>query len=101
MGFFDRFAAKKPEPSASVSPAGEPAQLSGAPHPGTVAGERREESAVTTSASAAGVKPRLSAARERIATKDLPGAMVIYEELLATSGDRADVLVAISGDLGS
>src|SRR5205814_10480378 len=28
-------------------------------------------------------------------------ALLIYEELLATAGDRADVLVAISGDLGS
>ena len=31
----------------------------------------------------------------------LPGALAIYEEVLAASGDRADVLVAISGDLGS
>lgn len=49
----------------------------------------------------AGVKARLAAARERLEAKDLPGALAIYEELLATAGDRADVLVGISGDLGS
>ncbi|MBL9187941.1 MAG: hypothetical protein JNK23_10715 [Opitutaceae bacterium] len=48
-----------------------------------------------------GVKPRLAAARERLEAKDLPGAMAIYEEILAGgAGDRADVLVALSGDLG-
>lgn len=48
-----------------------------------------------------GVKARLATARERLDAKDLPGAIAIYEEVLATAGDRADVLVAISGDLGS
>ena len=43
---------------------------------------------------------RLIAARERIEAKDLPAALAIYEELLAASGDRADVLVTISADLG-
>ena len=53
-------------------------------------------------AAAGGVKPRLAAARERLDAKDLPGAMAIYEEILSSgAGDRADVLVAISGDLGS
>jgi hypothetical protein len=45
--------------------------------------------------------PRLAAAREKLEGKDLPGAMAIYEEVLQTSGDRADVLVTISGDLGA
>ena len=81
MGFFDRFSAKKPEPSVAPAQASEPPL---APAPGAVL-----------------VKPRLAAAREKIAAKDLPGAMAIYEELLASSGDRADVLVAVSGDLGS
>src|SRR5271155_2914699 len=44
---------------------------------------------------------RLHAAREKLDAKDLPGAMAIYEEVLAVGGDRADVLVTISGDLGS
>lgn len=33
--------------------------------------------------------------------QDLPGALAIYEELLAVAGERADVLVGISGDLGA
>jgi len=31
----------------------------------------------------------------------MPAAMAIYEEVLAAAGERADVLVAISGDLGT
>lgn len=45
--------------------------------------------------------PRLAVAREKLEAKDLAGALAIYEEVLATAGDRADVLVTISGDLGS
>ncbi len=45
--------------------------------------------------------PRLTAARERLEARDLPGAVAIYEEVLAVAGERADVLVTISGDLGS
>jgi hypothetical protein len=48
-----------------------------------------------------GVAPRLAAARERLDAGDLPGALAIYDEVLAIGGDRADVLVTISGDLGS
>ena len=44
---------------------------------------------------------RLRAAREKLDAKDLAAAMAIYEEILATSGDRPDVLATISGDLGS
>jgi len=40
------------------------------------------------------------AARERLEAKDVAGAVAIYEEVLATDGDRPDVLVTISGDLG-
>jgi hypothetical protein len=50
---------------------------------------------------ALGVAPRLEAARERLDAKDLAGAVAIYDEVLAVAGDRADVLVTISGDLGS
>jgi hypothetical protein len=74
MGFFDRSSEKKP-----------------------VAGPA---SSSAESGTASGVIPRLVAARECIEAKDLPGAIAIYEELLATSGDRADVLVTISADLG-
>lgn len=80
MGFFDRFSAKKP----ATAPASEtPAESPSAHAIGT------------------GVRPRLEAARERLEAKDLPGALAIYEEVLAVGGDRADVLVAISGDLGT
>jgi hypothetical protein len=83
MGFFDRFTGKKNVPAPTSVPASaEPAeQPAGAP--------------------GLAVKPRLAAARERLQAQDLAGAMAIYEEVLATAGDRADVLVAVSGDLGS
>lgn len=44
---------------------------------------------------------RLREAREKLDKKDLEAAIIIYEEVLHTSGDRADVLVTISADLGS
>src|SRR5690606_13565873 len=97
MGFFDRFSAKKPEPSAPLAP------VNGHSHHSQIP-DRVVESSPTPVAQgtiAGGVKAHLAAAREKIEAKDLPGAMAIYEELLAVSGDRADVLVAISGDLGS
>lgn len=47
------------------------------------------------------VQARLRAARERLDGKDTAGAVAIYEEVLAQAGERADVLVTISGDLGS
>jgi hypothetical protein len=84
MGIFDRFAARKPEP----------------PPPATT--PVPEAVAPPAAAPLAGVKARLAAAREKLAARDLAGAMPIYEEVLASgAGDRADVLVAISGDLGS
>ena len=46
-------------------------------------------------------RQRLNAAREKLDAKDLAGAVAIYEELLVTAGDRPDVLLTISGDLGS
>jgi hypothetical protein len=76
MGFFDRSDEKKPAP------------------PPTSAGD-------PVAPSAGGVMPQLAAAREKLEAKDLPGALAIYEQVLADAGDRADVLVAISGDLGS
>jgi hypothetical protein len=73
MGFFDRSPGKKPTSSAPTEP---------------------------TAAGAAAVMPQLIAAREKLEAKDLPGALALYEETLALAGDRADVLVTISGDLG-
>jgi hypothetical protein len=92
MGFFDRFASRKPAPAPAAPTNGTTSAAPAAP----------AQTAATTAASGpVGVKARLAAARERLDVKDLPGAMAIYEELLATAGDRADVLVGISGDLGS
>jgi hypothetical protein len=81
MGFFDRLGAKKNDPPAPANPAtaGDPEKL----------------------AAAGGVLPRLAAARERLDSRDLPGALAIYEEVLASAGARADVLVSLSGELGS
>jgi hypothetical protein len=81
MGFFDRIAGKQPAPAAGDAGSAPPA---GHAEP-----------------SVSGVAPRLIAARERLDAKDLAGATAIYEEVLAVAGDRADVLVTISGDLGS
>jgi len=97
MGLFDRFTNRKAEKEAMPAekpampfspPARDPAPPAPPPRPAAPLGE-------------AGVLGRLQAARERLESKDLPGATAIYEEVLATAGDRADVLVTISGDLGS
>jgi len=76
MGFFDRLTSKKTTPAASDTPVASPQPFADA-------------------------VPRLAAARAKLEAKDLPGALAIYEELLAVAGERADVLVAISGDLGA
>ena len=82
MGFFDRLAGKKATPTASNAPvASTPANPAPAP--------------------VADVGQRLAAARQKLEAQDLPGAMALYEELLAVAGERADVLVAVSGDLGA
>ncbi len=79
MGFFDRLAGKPASPA-----------------PGN---ENEAPSALDPSLS--GVAPRLITAREKLDQKDLAGAMAIYEDVIATAGDRADVLVTVSGDLGA
>ena len=76
MGFFDRKPADQPEASPVASTGSQ------------------------TSA-AGGVLPQLAAAREKLKAKDVPAAVIIYENVLAGAGDRADVLVSISGDLGT
>lgn len=72
MGYFDRFKARPPQPSA------------GAAGP----------------AASGNVLPQLAAARARLDGGDLPGALAIYEAVLAEAVERTDVLVTISGDLG-
>jgi hypothetical protein len=87
MGFFDRLAGKKPDG---------PAEASAAP-----TSPEETPAAAGKPMVAGGVMPRLATAREKLDAKDLPGAIAIYEEVLAAAGDRADVLVTISGDLGA
>lgn len=84
MGFFDRFA-PGPKPNAG-SPASSPAPVpaAGADKP----------------AAGGGVVPRMSEARAKLDAHDLPGAVAIYQEVLATAGARPDVLVSLSGELG-
>lgn len=78
MGFFDRLTPKKDSTPKAPESAGAPA-----PSP------------------AGSVQANLALAREKLEAKDLQAALAIYEELLVTSGDRPDVLVTLSGDLGS
>jgi hypothetical protein len=95
MGFFDRFTSKKDTPA--QSPSAQPDASSADPTTPLSPGVNP----ASAPAAASGVKPLLAAAREKLEAKDLAGAMAIYEELLRTAGDRPDVLVALSGDLGS
>lgn len=84
MGLFDRFSAKKPDLPAEGLIKSKP-----------VVGQAE------ATATAGGVLPQLAAARARLEAKDLPGALAIYEEVLAAAGDRPDVLASLSGDLGT
>lgn len=77
MGFFDKFTGKKTPPPASTPAGDDPSATLNGP-----------------------LRPKLVAARQRLDAKDLPAALAIYDEVLVAAGDRADVLVAISGDLG-
>jgi len=93
MGLFDRLIGKK-EKDASVA----------APEAPSSANESLNEATPAPAAvnvGGAATLPRLAAARDCLVAKDLAGAVAIYESLLAESGDRADVLVRISGDLGA
>lgn len=89
MGFFDRFRSPKAESS--------PVNAASAPKPAEAPGPAMVNPTTANSSVAA----TLLAARERLDARDLPGALALYEPLLASAGDRADVLVTISGDLGS
>jgi hypothetical protein len=111
MGFLDRFAKKdsgpqSPQPAPAPSPASvDPTTplspgLSSPPMPPGQPSSA-EPAAASTPLSPISVKPLLAAAREKLEAADLAGAMGIYEEILRTAGDRPDVLVTLSGDLGS
>jgi hypothetical protein len=80
MGLFDRLAPKKPDQPPAAPPA---------------------ESSPEKTAAAGGVLPRLAEARAMLKARDLPGALAIYEAVLAEAADRSDVMVTISADLGT
>ncbi len=103
MGFFDRLLGKSnPRPSEPSSANGSPPadsapEPSPAPPPGTP-----PETASSPAVDPGPVAPRLQEAFEQLELRNLEGAQKIYEEILASpAGDRPDVLVRISGDLGS
>ncbi len=108
MGFFDRLAAKKsdpekPTPAPASEPAAVPTTPSAAAAPIPAPASTSLPSAVVApqnSATATNVLAKLREAREKLDTQDIDGAVAIYEELLRVAGDRADVLVTLSGDLG-
>jgi len=50
---------------------------------------------------AGGALPRLAEAKAKLEAREVPAAVAIYTEVLASAGARPDVLVAISGELGS
>ncbi len=93
MGFFDRLLGKSAKPSRPAVNGSAPAPAQAAPEPA---------SAPAPAADPGPVAPKLAAALEQLEVRNLDGAKAIYEEILASpAGDRPDVLVRISGDLGS
>lgn len=81
MGLFDRFS-PGPKPQPEPAPATPPAPAADKP------------------AIAGGVIPRMAEARAKLEAHDLPAAVAIYQDVLATAGARPDVLVTLSGELG-
>lgn len=96
MGFFDRLV---PKPSAKAPAPPPPASaddtLRDAPVP------EADAPGDASAAPAGNLVPQLAAARELLDHRDIDGARAIYEQVLTLAGDRPDVLVTISGDLGS
>lgn len=92
MGLFDRLVGRKQPPAPATGPTPSPSPDESAP---------AATPAPAAPAYAGNVMARLVEAREKLEAKDRDGAVAIYEEVLAAAGDRADVLVTISGDLGT
>jgi hypothetical protein len=103
MGLLDRFV-PKPAVRPTPPPASPKPQENAVPEPAPVPAAQDTAlpatPALVSSNAPGGVLGRLKEAREAFAIKDRDGAVAIYEEVLAVAGDRADVLVTISGDLG-
>lgn len=103
MGFLDRIFSKKtpPPPASSESPSPSPTRVPVSNPPQPVSAAEPIAAVARSSASAASIAASLLAAREKLEAKDLAAALALYEPILADAGDRADVLVTISADLGS
>jgi len=98
MGLLDRFLSKK---SAPAPTADEPRPASAASTP-AIGSSAALAPPATPAEPAAGtsVLGLLKQARGALERKDRGAAMAIYEEVIATAGERADILLTISGDLG-
>lgn len=96
MGFFDRLLGKSTRRHSSPAPASPAPPLpyaEPAPEP---------EAPAAPAPDIGPVAPRLLEAFEQLELRNLDGAREIYDEILASpAGERPDVLVRISGDLGS
>jgi len=98
MGLFDRFFAPRQATPAALQPAAQPKPES----------ENSEAASTTRAPTPAGsVKPLLAEARAHLDAQNSEAALAIYQKLLGEDSGaggvaaRADVLVTISGDLGS
>ncbi len=114
MGLLDRFLPKNAPGASGNSPAPPPAAPATPPEPGTAEAGAAESKPAAENPATPDAAPRpaspapagggalahLKQAREALEARDLAGAMAIYEEVLAAAGDRPDILVTISGDLG-
>jgi len=97
MGLFDRFLPKSPapRPPAAASPVPAAGDAPGASEPLPPVPETPAPAPTGVA-----VLNRLKQAREELERKNAAAALVIYEEVLAAAGDRPDVLMTVSGDLG-
>ncbi len=101
MGFFDLLKAKRAAGQQSGSVNKPVPQTSAPANPETPMKPAGAAPAPMPEPSAQGtIMPRLAQARTCLEARDLAGAIAIYEQVLAEAGERADVLVTISGDLG-
>ena len=94
MGLLERLLGKKGNgPTVAVEPSPSQAAMEAPSGDGTEPAAAKIASGPTL--------PRVAAARETLGEKDLAGALLVTVQLWAEGGDRADVLVRISGDLGA
>lgn len=114
MGLLDRFTPKNaPRPASAPGsrqpegqPVSKPSPVAAPPEPGTSAPApsltppAAAVPAIPPAPVAGGVQARIEDARAALARRDRAGAVAIYEEALAAAGDRENVLLTVSGNLG-